>query len=614
MFANFFYFIIALLIYSTYQPADSTNFSLVQSLLLFLIISTGYAAVTWMSFQRLQQNMDRYGIVRSELRFTSLLTRHAVLALLIFAINVYGLSLPSFSAAWTPFSMLPTLQAILYVALFVSYLAILWACAHRSYQILYHSSVSRRAYVVSNISFAMPVLLPWIVLSSVSDLVWVLPFEALKEFISTPLGEVLFFLLFLFVVALFGPLLIQKFWQCEPLAAGSHRARIENLCRSVNLGYRNILHWPIFEGRIITAGVMGLVKRFRYILVTRALLDLLDPDEIDAVIAHEIGHVKHRHLLYYLFFFIGYMVISFSLLDLLVYALIYLDPVLRVFNRIGFSAVGLTSLAFGLGILVVFLLYFRFIFGFFMRNFERQADAYVFTMFDRAESLIRTLEKIARSGRQSPDKPNWHHFSISQRINFLKECDKDRACIAKHKFKIRKALGLYLIGLVLVGMLGYQLNYGAAGQVLSSRVFEKAIWMELEKTPGNADLHTTMGDLYFERKRYAEAAQQYQSAITIMPQHARALNNLAWLYATCEDATLRQPAHALLLAQRAADIDPQAHVLDTLAESYFVNGKIQAALTTAKAALELAPKNKSYYRKQVKRFQLALKQSEDFWK
>jgi len=136
MFANFFYFIIALLIYSTYQPADSTNFSLVQSLLLFLIISTGYAAVTWMSFQRLQQNMDRYGIVRSELRFTSLLTRHAVLALLIFAINVYGLSLPSFSAAWTPFSMLPTLQAILYVALFVSYLAILWACAHRSYQIL----------------------------------------------------------------------------------------------------------------------------------------------------------------------------------------------------------------------------------------------------------------------------------------------------------------------------------------------------------------------------------------------------------------------------------------------------------------------------------------------
>ena len=241
-----------------------------------------------------------------------------------------------------------------------------------------------------------------------------------------------------------------------------------------------------------------------------------------------------------------------------------------------------------------------------MRNFERQADAYVFTMFGQADALIRTLEKIALSGRQSPDKPNWHHFSISQRINFLKKCDKDRALIEKHKLKIRKSLGIYLIGLVLVGTLGYQLNYGAAGQMLSTRVFEKAIRMELEKTPDNADLHTTMGDLYFERKLYAEAAVQYQNAIDISPDHARALNNLAWLLATCEDTSIRQPLQALQLAQRAASIDRQAHVLDTLAESYFVNGDVRAALTTAEAALELAGRDRSYYHHQIKRFEKAL--------
>jgi Zn-dependent protease with chaperone function len=606
MFANFFYFIIALLIYATYQPTDSPNFSLATSLLLFLIILIGYTAVTWMSFQRLHRKIESEGIARAESRFTALLTRHAVLAILIFAINVYGLSLPSFSAAWGPFGVLPTLQAVLFVAIFIGYLAIVWACAHESYQILYYSRISRKAYVISNISFAMPVLLPWVILSSASDLVQILPFDDLKDFLSTPLGEVLFFLVFLFAVALVGPLLIQKFWQCKPLETGQHRTRIENLCRSVNLGYRNILHWPIFEGRIITAGVMGLVRRFRFILVTRALLELLEPDEIDAVIAHEIGHVKHRHLVYYLIFFIGYMVISYSLLDLVVYALIYLDPVLQVFNRIGFSAMGVTSLIFGLGIIAIFLLYFRFIFGFFMRNFERQADAYVFTMFGQAKFLIRTLEKIAGSGRQSPDKPNWHHFSISQRINFLKNCDADRTLIYKHKIKIRKSLGVYFLSLVMVGTLGYQLNYGVAGQLLSTRVFEKAIQMELEKTPGNADLHTTMGDLYFERKRYAEAVAQYQGAIAISPNHARALNNLAWLYATCEDTTLRDPEQALLLAQRAADIDLQAHVLDTLAESYFVNGDIQTALITAKAALELADRDRSYYRIQIKRFESAL--------
>ena len=38
---------------------------------------------------------------------------------------------------------------------------------------------------------------------------------------------------------------------------------------------------------MITAGVMGLIKNFRYILVTPSLLNLLEPAEVDAVIAHE---------------------------------------------------------------------------------------------------------------------------------------------------------------------------------------------------------------------------------------------------------------------------------------------------------------------------------------
>ena len=68
------------------------------------------------------------------------------------------------------------------------------------------------------------------------------------------------------------------------------------------MGYANILYWPIFGGRMITAGVMGLIKKFRYILVTNGLLQMLEPEEIDAVIAHEIGHIKKQHLLFYLLF------------------------------------------------------------------------------------------------------------------------------------------------------------------------------------------------------------------------------------------------------------------------------------------------------------------------
>ena len=606
MFANFFYFIIALLVYSTYQPSDTTNFTALQSLFLFLFLLFVYTVYTWRQFQRLNRRITPRGDAEIDSRFTSLLTRHSILAILIFAVDIYGLNISSFVSNFRLFVLFPTLQAILFILLFIAYLSVLWACAHRSYQMLYHARIGRRAYVTSNISFSMPVLLPWVFISGFSDIIHILPMGVFTRFLSTPEGEILYFMVFLVIVAMMGPLLIQKFWGCGPLAQGEHRTRIEKLCQSVNLGYRDILNWPIFEGRIITAGVMGLVKRFRYILVTRALLNFLDPQEVDAVIAHEIGHVKKRHLLFYLFFFVGYMIISFSFLDLIVYAMIYVDPLVRAFNRMGFNPVTVTSILFSLVIIATFLIYFRFIFGFFMRNFERQADAYVYTIFDTAVPLISTLKKISIAGRQSPDKPNWHHFSIAERIEFLQKCEKNRTHVGRHDSKVRKFIGVYLVGLVLIGGVGYQLNYGEAGAVLNTHYFEKVIGKELAKTPDNADLYTLMGDLYFSRNNYGDAAFQYEKAIELARQHSRALNNLAWLYATCEDKNFRNPERALTLAKRAVGLEREAHVLDTLAESYFINGETEAALAIEKEALAIAKKDRVYYQEQIARFEEAL--------
>ena len=352
---------------------------------------------------------------------------------------------------------------------------------------------------------------------------------------------------------------------------------------------------------------MGLIKRFRYILVTRALLNLLAPHEVDAVIAHEIGHVKKRHLLFYLFFFLGYMIISFSFLDLIVYAMIYFDPLIRAFNRMGFNPVTVTSVIFSLVIITTFLIYFRYIFGYFMRNFERQADAYVYTIFDTAASLISTLQKISISGGQSPDKPNWHHFSITERIEYLQTCEQDRTQIRRHNNKIRKSIGVYLVGLVIIGGLGYQLNYGEAGTVLNTHFFEKVIGKELEKAPDNADLHTMMGDLYFSRDNCGAAIPPYEKAILLMPEHSRALNNLAWLYATCPETTYRDPGRALVLAKKAAALEREPFILDTLAECYFINGDAEAALATGKEALAIAGKDKLYYQQQIEKYRKALK-------
>ena len=228
-------------------------------------------------------------------------------------------------------------------------------------------------------------------------------------------------------------------------------------------------------------------------------------------------------------------------------------------------------------------------------------------MFDTAAALISTLKKISITSRQSPDKPNWHHFSIAQRIDFLRKCEVDRTHVGRHDRKLRKSIVGYLVILVLIGGVGYQLNYGEAGAVLNTHFFEKVIIKELEKTPGNADLYTMMGDLYFGRNNYGDAAFQYEKAIELAMRHSRALNNLAWLYATCEDANFRKPERALTLAKRAAALEREAHVLDTLAESYFVNGDIEEALAAEKEALAIAKKDRAYYQEQIARFEKALK-------
>ena len=602
MFSNFIYFIIVLLIYATYQPAAETNFTPLDTGLLFAALHVLFIAYNRSLFQSLQRRVTRESFTRLDNRFNNLLTRQSILSIALFAIDIYGLSLPSFFISLPLFSRMPTLLALVFLALFVSYLAVVWAFAYDSHRRLYGSDISRSTYVWSQISFSVPVLLPWLVLSAITDLINALPFEWLKNQLATTTGSVVYFMFFLVIVAVIGPAMIQKFWRCRPLEDSAMRQRIEALCKKANLEYANILYWPIFGGRMITAGVMGLIKKFRYILVTSALLNSLQPAEIDAVIAHEIGHVKRNHLVFYLVFFAGFMVLTYATYDLIFYAVIYTEPMFQFFSRFGFNPVTLTSVFLSVNMVVIFLIYFRFIFGYFMRNFERQADGYVYMLFDTAQPLISTLEKIAYTSGQSPDRPNWHHFSISERIRHLARCEIDRRTIDRHDRKVRNSILVFVAGMVLVAAVGYSLNFGETGKQLSSHFFEKIILREIEKHPQNPNLYKVLGDLYYETGNLGGVQQAYEASLKLKPENPHVLNNLAWLYATAEDPRFRNPVRALDLAKAAAGLLEEPHILDTLAECYFVNGQYAKALETAQHALRLARENRPYYLEQVEKF------------
>jgi len=607
MFGNFIYLIIALLVYATYQPAESTNFTLFKALVLFFLLILLFGWFVRFQFQRIQLRIARDSFARLDHRFTSIQTRLSVMAILLFAINIYGLNLSAFLLRMPLLSLVPTLTALIFLMLFIAYLAIIWAFAYDTQRVLYRSDISRRSYILSNISISVPVLLPWLLLSGISDMINILPFEIPKRILATTEGEIAYFLIFLLLVAIVGPFLIQKFWRCQPLEPGERRKQIEAVCRKAALQYANILYWPIFSGRMITAGVMGLIKKFRYILVTRALLQLLEPNEIDAVIAHEIGHIKKKHLLFYLLFFAGYMVLSYAVFDLIIYFIIYADPVYKLLHNTRFNQTAVVSTLFSLIIIIIFLIYFRYIFGFFMRNFERQADIYVFSIFDSAVPLISTLNKIALTSGQPPDRPNWHHFSIQQRIDYLERCEANRSWIERHNRKVRRGIALFLTSIFLIGVIGYNLNFGETGKKINAHFFEKALLREIDQTPDNTNLYTLLGDLYYSKNEYAKTVVAYERALTLDPVNPRALNNLAWLLATCEDEDFKDPQKALVLALNAADLQTLPHILDTLAESYYVNGRYAEALATEMRALELDPKNRTYYAGQLKKYRQAAK-------
>ena len=620
MFGNFIYFIVVLLLYATYQHPEETNFSSTETLFFFFGLIIIFEVFCRLQFKNLIKRIPKDSFPKLDHRFNTLLLRLSILSIAVCAINIYGLNITTFLLALPLFSAIPTLQALVVLGLFVLYLSIVWANAHSVYIQLYPTDLSKRAYVLSNVSFSIPVLLPWVLLSGIADLILALPFDIPKKILSTKTGEIAYFLLFLFIVTIIGPALIQKLWRCKPVEEGNLRTRIVNLCKRAELEYSNILYWPIFGGRMITAGVMGLVKRFRYILVTDALLNFLEPEEIEAVIAHEIGHVKKKHLFFYLFFFAGYMLISFATFDLIIYSVIFADPIYQFIIYTGFNQATVTSAAISIVFIVIFLIYFRFIFGYFMRNFERQADIYVYTLFDSAKPLIKTFEKIASTSGQPPDKPNWHHFSILERIEYLKKCEYDRSWIQFQENKIKKSIAAFIIGMAVVGSAGYSLNFGETGEMINrhfsekaaltgKRMYlhysEKAILKELKENPNNTNLYEILGEIYFYKNDLEKTVNAYEKSIELNTKNPQAYNNLAWLYATEE--RLKNPERAIDLSLKAVELQKAPHILDTLAESYYANGNYKAAVEAGRQALALAYKNRDYYEKQLNKFKKAAK-------
>jgi STE24 endopeptidase len=157
-----------------------------------------------------------------------------------------------------------------------------------------------------------------------------------------------------------SPLFVRLAWPTRSLPPGALRRRLERAAERVGFRFTDILVWDTGH-MMVNACVTGILPGFRYVLLSDSLLEQLTPLESTAVFGHEIGHVAHRHFLYFGFFFMG----SIGVLSIFGGLISVYVPVLTESRWLGG---GVLAVALGL--------YFWFVFGHLSRRFERQADVY----------------------------------------------------------------------------------------------------------------------------------------------------------------------------------------------------------------------------------------------
>ena len=115
---------------------------------------------------------------------------------------------------------------------------------------------------------------------------------------------------------------------------------------------------------------------------------------------------------------------------------------------------------------------------------------------------------------------------------------------------------------------------------------EKAI----ELSPTHPGYRFTVGSALILLGKRRVAVEQFAKAVEFDPHNLGALNNLAWLLATCDEDGIRDGPRAVRLAEHAREITEGKHygVLDTLAAAYAAAGQFDRAVAIADKAVGLA--------------------------
>ncbi|MHC4528328.1 MAG: M48 family metallopeptidase, partial [Planctomycetota bacterium] len=212
-------------------------------------------------------------------------------------------------------------------------------------------------------------------------------------------------------------LIIPLFYKCGPLCDTDLKKRLLRLGERWGVRIREVFEVRLSkETRKANAAVAGLGKS-RRILLGDTLIEKYSSDEIEAVFAHELGHIRRRHIMLIIVFATAASLVSFYLTFLLYGAGTGLLGFERIDDIGAFPLLALILMVVGLVLMPVQL-------GF-LRHLERQADTFALAHIDDPERLASALVKLAEQNLIDPTPSRleelllYDHPPISKRLSHI---------------------------------------------------------------------------------------------------------------------------------------------------------------------------------------------------
>ena len=233
------------------------------------------------------------------------------------------------------------------------------------------------------------------------------------------LAWALFMALFILLAQLAPIVLFPIFYKFEPLDNEDLRRRLVVLSERAGTQVRGVYRWKLSEkSKKANAALTGLGATRRIILAD-TLLDNYTAEEIEAVLAHELGHHVHRHILKSIFVQAAIALFGFWVANWVLHYAVDQQMFEELSDFADMPLLALVSVVLSFLLMPALNAYSRF-------N-ERQADRYAFESISSVEPFITSMNKLAEQNLAERTPSKWvewffhSHPAISRRLAAAKE-------------------------------------------------------------------------------------------------------------------------------------------------------------------------------------------------